>query len=199
MDWSRRQFLGTGAFLLGQAALDAQETADLILFNGRILTVDDAFSIRQAIVIRDGRIVAVGDNELRRRYRSARVTDLGGRTVMPGFCDTHIHPGGHSRRYIDFSRDEIAHRVAAAAARQGQGAGAGEALSIQDAITMYTRNGAFLAREEKLKGTLEAGKLADMIVLPEDPVSIPPEKLLGLKVDMTIVGGRVLYDRQLEG
>ncbi|HUO05464.1 MAG TPA: amidohydrolase, partial [Candidatus Binataceae bacterium] len=75
---------------------------DLILFNGRILTVDDAFSIRQAIVIRDGRIVAVGDNELRRRYRSARVIDLGGRTVLPGFCDTHIHLGGHSHRYIDF-------------------------------------------------------------------------------------------------
>jgi predicted amidohydrolase YtcJ len=68
-------------------------------------------------------------------------------------------------------------------------------VSIKDAITMYTRNGAFLTREEKLKGTLEAGKLADMIVLPEDPLSIAPEKLLGLKVDMTIVGGRIVYDR----
>jgi predicted amidohydrolase YtcJ len=37
--------------------------------------------------------------------------------------------------------------------------------------------------------------LADMIVLPEDPLTIASEKLLDIKVDMTIVGGRVLYDR----
>ena len=66
-------------------------------------------------------------------------------------------------------------------------------------ITMYTRNGAFLTREEKLKGTLESGKLVDMIALPEDPLSISPDKLLALKVDMTIVGGRILYDRSQQG
>ena len=66
---------------------------------------------------------------------------------------------------------------------------------MKDAITMYTRNGAFLTREEKLKGTLEVGKLADMVVLPEDLLSISPEKLLAMKVDMTIVGGKVLHER----
>jgi hypothetical protein len=60
-----------------------------------------------------------------------------------------------------------------------------------------TRNGAYLTWEEKTKGTLEPGRLADMIVLPEDPLSIGPEKLLNLKVDMTIVGGKVLYDREV--
>ncbi len=86
----------------------------------------------------------------------------------------------------------------AAVTRKGESGrvfGPGEAVSIREAITMYTRNGAFLTREEKLKGTLEAGKLADMIVLPSDPLSLSPDKLLDLKVDMTIVGGRVLYDR----
>ena len=63
---------------------------------------------------------------------------------------------------------------------------------------MYTRNGAFLTREEKIKGTLEPGKLADMVVLPEDPLSISPEKILAMKVDMTIVGGRILYDRSAQ-
>jgi len=81
----------------------------------------------------------------------------------------------------------------------GQVYGPGEAVSIKDAITMYTRNGPFLTREEKLKGTLEVGKLADMIVLPEDPLNISPEKLLALKVDMTIVGGRILYQRGQRG
>jgi len=60
---------------------------------------------------------------------------------------------------------------------------------------MYTKNGAYLTWEEKEKGTLEPGMLADMIVLPEDPLTIASEKLLDIKVDMTIVGGRVLYDR----
>jgi hypothetical protein len=68
-------------------------------------------------------------------------------------------------------------------------------VSIKDAVTMYTRNGAFLTREEKLKGTLEPGKLADMIVLPEDLLNISPDKILNLKVDVTIVGGKVLYER----
>jgi predicted amidohydrolase YtcJ len=86
----------------------------------------------------------------------------------------------------------------AAVTRKGESGkvyGPEEAVSMKDAITMYTKAGAFLTREEKIKGTLEPGKLADMVVLPEDPLSIAPEKLLTMKVDMTIVGGNVLYDR----
>jgi predicted amidohydrolase YtcJ len=86
----------------------------------------------------------------------------------------------------------------AAVTRKGESGkvyGPGEAVSIKEAITMYTRNGAFLTREEKLKGTLEPGKLADMIVLPENLLDSPPDKILNMKIDMTIVGGRVLYER----
>ncbi len=55
-------------------------------------------------MIKDGRIVAVGGNELRNRYPRGRATiDLQGRMVMPGFHDTHIHLAGHSRRYIDLN------------------------------------------------------------------------------------------------
>jgi hypothetical protein len=108
MHWSRRRFLGAaGALTLSQAALikaqSRREAADLVLFNGKIVTVDDTFSIREAIAIKDGRILAVGGNELRNRYAAARSIDLGGRTVLPGFMDTHIHLGGHSRRYIDLN------------------------------------------------------------------------------------------------
>jgi predicted amidohydrolase YtcJ len=54
----------------------------------------------------------------------------------------------------------------------------GKRLATNNAITMYTRNGAFLTREEKIKGTIEPGKLADLIVLPQDLLSISPDKLL---------------------
>ncbi len=86
----------------------------------------------------------------------------------------------------------------AAVTRKGESGkvyGPEQIVSMKDAITMYTRNGAFLTREEKLKGSLEVGKLADMIVLPEDLLSVSPEKVLNMKVDMTIVGGKILYDR----
>jgi predicted amidohydrolase YtcJ len=106
MEFSRRKFLGAvgAASISGVSRLQAQNgAADLLLFNGKIVTVDDAFSIHQAIVIKDGRIAAVGGNELRNQYNAVRTIDLRGRMVMPGFHDTHIHLGGHSRRYIDLN------------------------------------------------------------------------------------------------
>jgi len=106
MTLSRREFVaGLGAVLAGSVTgLRAQATsADLILYNGKVVTVDDAFSIREAIVIKDGRIAAVGGNDLRNRYTAERAVDLRGRLVMPGFHDTHIHLAGHSRRYIDLN------------------------------------------------------------------------------------------------
>ena len=73
-----------------------------------------------------------------------------------------------------------------------------EAVSIQEAIRMYTANPPYLTWEEQQKGTLEAGKLADLIVLDSDPLTIPPEKLLTLNVDITVVGGRVVYQRHAQ-
>src|SRR5262249_43407916 len=67
----------------------------------------------------------------------------------------------------------------AAVTRKGESGkvyGPEEAVSMREAIKMYTRNGAFLTREEKIKGTLEAGRLADMVVLPDDLLTISPEK-----------------------
>ena len=85
-----------------------------------------------------------------------------------------------------------------AVTRKGQSGrvyGPEEAVSIQEALRMYTANGPYLTWEEKTKGTLQAGKLADMIVLDTDPLTSPPQKLLSTKVMLTIVGGKVVYDR----
>jgi predicted amidohydrolase YtcJ len=73
--------------------------------------------------------------------------------------------------------------------------GAEEAVSIQEAIRMYTASGPYLTFEEKAKGTIEVGKLADLIVLDGDPLTIAPEQLLHTQVDLTIVGGKVVFDR----
>lgn len=87
----------------------------------------------------------------------------------------------------------------AAVTRKGKSGavyGADEALTIQEALRGYTRNGAYLTREERLKGTLEPGKLADFTVLNEDILTLDPSKLLGVQVDLTVLGGRVVYERK---
>jgi len=68
---------------------------DLILHGGRIVTVDDAFSIHPAMAVLDGRVVAVGSNEalLATRGGDTRAIDLRGATVLPGLMDSHVHPG----------------------------------------------------------------------------------------------------------
>jgi predicted amidohydrolase YtcJ len=76
---------------------------------------------------------------------------------------------------------------------------ADEALTMPEAIRGYTRNGAWLTFEEGIKGTLEPGKLADLVVLGEDILTIDPERVKDVKVDMTIVGGAILYERAAQG
>src|SRR2546425_1404298 len=69
------------------------QTADTVLLNGKVLTVDPQFSIQEAIAIRDGRISAVGKTADLRKLAGprTRVIDLQGRTVIPGLIDSHMH------------------------------------------------------------------------------------------------------------
>ncbi|SPA29007.1 exported hypothetical protein [Cupriavidus taiwanensis] len=84
----------------GAQAQAAAAPADRILVNGTVLTMDGADTVAQAIAIRGERIVAVGTNPNIRRLAgpATEVIDLGGRTVIPGLIDTHIHAirGGQS-------------------------------------------------------------------------------------------------------
>ena len=81
------------SFLFGWAAPAWAQAPDIVLVNGKILTVDPQSSIREAIAVRDGRIVAIGATAEVRRLAGAasRVIDLQGRTVIPGLIDSHLH------------------------------------------------------------------------------------------------------------
>jgi hypothetical protein len=82
----------TFALICFAAAARAQ-TPDTILVNGKIVTVDAQSSTREALAIRDGRIVALGSSAQMRKLAGthSRVIDLKGRTVIPGLVDSHLH------------------------------------------------------------------------------------------------------------
>ncbi|MCI0376402.1 MAG: amidohydrolase [Gemmataceae bacterium] len=71
-----------------------------------------------------------------------------------------------------------------------------ERLSREDALRLYTIHNAYINREEKEKGSLEPGKLADFILIDRDYMTCPADSIAQTRVLMTIVGGRVVYERQ---
>src|SRR5882672_943377 len=89
--------LGVGVYLAGATYAAAQQTdlnsPDLVLINGKILTMDASSSIAEAIAVRDGKILAVGSSASIKALigTQTRVFDVTGKTVVPGLIDTHAH------------------------------------------------------------------------------------------------------------
>lgn len=77
---------------------------DLILTNGKILTVDDSFAIANTIVVHQGKVVETGASTLIEKYQADTQVDLKGKTVLPGFIDSHTHIRGRPRRFIELSK-----------------------------------------------------------------------------------------------
>ena len=86
--------LAVSLFLASSFAANSATTADRVYRNGRVFTADAEDTIVQAVAIREGRIVYVGSNQGVAPFigRSTKVTDLGGRFLMPGLVDGHMHP-----------------------------------------------------------------------------------------------------------
>jgi len=120
---SARRIALAGAALLLAGCTEAPAPADLILRNGRIVTLDPARAEVAALAAREGRIVAVGDDAEIDRFRGAstRVIDLAGRLAVPGFIEGHGHfvGLGEALMHVDLGSartfDEMVSRVAAAA------------------------------------------------------------------------------------
>jgi predicted amidohydrolase YtcJ len=70
-----------------------------------------------------------------------------------------------------------------------------ESISIADAVKGYTLNAAFAGHREKTEGSIELGKLADLIIVSQNVFEIDPHHLVDTKVIMTMVGGRVVYEQ----
>jgi predicted amidohydrolase YtcJ len=103
-----------------------ERDADLVIMNGKVVTVDKAFSIREAVAVKDGKIIAVGKNSAVQKFAGSKtkVVDLQGKLLLPGINDAHSHVDslGSSRPplAIDLSFPgvrSIAEAVAATAAK----------------------------------------------------------------------------------
>jgi predicted amidohydrolase YtcJ len=73
--------------------------------------------------------------------------------------------------------------------------GPGQRMTIHEALRAHTLGAAYAAHEEKIKGSLEPGKLADICVWTEDPYSLPWQRLHNTTIDLTMVGGRIVYQK----
>ena len=85
--------MSVAAVLLAAMPHAQQPAADVVLTNGKIITVDERFTIAQAVAVRGERIVAVGTNQEIERLAgpSTRRIDARGRAVIPGLIDNHMH------------------------------------------------------------------------------------------------------------
>lgn len=158
---ARSLFLIFGMSVLSAtfAAAPVQEV-DLLLHNGKVITVDEQFSIGTAVAVRDGRIVAVGGQEVEAAYKGKQTVDLGGRVLMPGFNDTHIHSRALSFRSIDMSDVKSIADIQALIRQKAAQLGKGQW------ITGYGWDEARLAEKRNIvRGDLDAAA-------PENPVAL---------------------------
>lgn len=72
--------------------------------------------------------------------------------------------------------------------------GANQKISVADAVRVNTLHGAYASKEEHVKGTITPGKLADFVMLSEDPHTIDPEKIKDIAIARTVVGGTSVYE-----
>jgi predicted amidohydrolase YtcJ len=126
----RRSWLGAAVLAVVVGAAARAQPPDLVLLDGKIVTVDAESSLREALAIRDGKILGLGSTAEMRRLAGpdTRVVELGGRTVIPGLIDSHLHA---VRAALSFSTEvnwigarslrEALQRISDAAARRPPG------------------------------------------------------------------------------
>ena len=75
----------------------------------------------------------------------------------------------------------------------GESLGSRQRISVEEAISLYTMASAYASFEENVKGSITPGKLADLVVLGEDPRKVDPEEIKDIPVEMTVVGGEIQH------
>lgn len=133
--------------------------------------------------IGDGMLDAIGPARAPHCYRERSFLDAG--ITVPGSSDRPVVNGAPLLGIHDLVNQRTA---------TGRAFNVDEALTVEQAITAYTRGSAFAAFDETRKGSIEVGKLADLAVLDHDLTQIEPDGIGETQVLATMVGGRMEYD-----
>ena len=137
---------------------------------------------RFATEIGDGMLASVGPDRHPWLYRQRSLLDAG--VVLPGSSDRPVVTGAP----LLGIHDMVNRRTAS-----GAPFNAGEAITAEEALRAYTWGSAYASKAERVKGSIEVGKLADLTVLSEDPVAVSPDRIAGLAVTATIIDGELRY------
>jgi len=175
--------------------------SDLVLQNGKIVTVDARFSIRQAVAIKNGRITAVGSNRavpaLERVFG-----EEGMRYFFPlrSYLDAGIVVAGGSDHMIGYDKNRAVNPYnpfmglwtsVTRRTIRGTVIHPEERVTREEAPKMHAIWGAYRQFSEKKKGSIEPGKLADLVVIDRDYLTCPEDQIRDIQPVMVIVDGRI--------
>jgi heat shock protein HslJ len=154
------------------------QTVDTIYYNGSILTMAGTTpAYVEALAVKDGKIAFVGsqDAALKMKTGATKIVDLGGKALLPGFLDAHI------------------------ISRAGAEIGPDQRVTVYEGLKSMTVSVAEHYDEQATKGTLETGKLADLVILDKDPLQVAPLAIKDIKVVETIKEGVTIYSAPAGG
>jgi predicted amidohydrolase YtcJ len=137
---------------------------------------------RFASELGDGMLAAVGPNRHDWLYRQQTLLNAG--MTLPGSSDRPVVQGAP----LPGIADMVNRRTAA-----GAPFNPGEAITAHEALRAYTSGSAYASHQEHLKGSITPGKLADLVVLAEDPTIVSPDRIAGIVVLATFVDGLCRY------
>jgi len=138
---------------------------------------------RFASELGDGMLAAVGQDRHAWLYRLRSLLAAG--MVLPGSSDRPVVAGAPLLGIHDMVNRQTS---------SGAPFNPDEAITAGQALRAWTWGSAYASRQEHVKGSIAPGMLADLVVLSEDPTAVSPERIAGLEVLATIVGGQVRHD-----
>ena len=123
-------------------------------------------------------------NDLERVFPLNRLLKNGAKAALSSDAPV-IHPNPMHGLYFAMTQKT----------KSGRAIAPDQKVGVLQALRSYTLHGAYASFEEGIKGSIEAGKLADLVVLSRNILSAPPEELVEVSVDLTMVDGEILYRR----